>query len=755
MKFEWPKKENTAGRRRRRRISDWTARQRLRAAARVGAAAVTTAGDIVLAVLKILISAVLVLITAGLLFACIFAYYVKNSLTTDLNISLSDYSLSLSSTIWAYDDSGSPVELAVLQTDENRIWIDYEDIPKYFEEATVAIEDKRFYDHKGVDWYRTAGAFVNMFLGMKNDFGGSTITQQLLKNVTGKDEVTVQRKLVEIFQALDLEKTYIKSEIVEWYLNVVYFGEGAYGVAQAAQTYFGRDVDDLSLAQCASIIGITNNPSKYSPFISVDNNKSRTKTILYEMYDQGYISRDEYNEAVSEVENNELHFTRGENEIYQQEIYTYYVETVIRDVLHDMQTKLGLSEEAARQLLYYGGYQVYACIDTNVQAIVDAIYADTASLPQAYIKSSQILESACVVLDPYTGEIKALIGGVGEKNRNFGWNYATDAHRPAGSSIKPLASYGPAMDLGLITESTLVNDSPYIKLNGTYWYPRNSGGYDGIITIWDALVRSKNTVAAQIIDKLTPSVSFEYLVDRMGFDLVEADRDYAPLALGQFTNGVTVREMAQAYTAFPNDGWMNFARSYSLVTDSNGVTILDNGVKSNYVFSTDSARCLTEMLEAAAWYGTGYEAYLGYGKMPVAGKTGTTSDDYDRWFCGFSPYYVCAIWTGYDQPEAMYFSGNPAAKIWRRVMEQINAGLPVVQFSDPANRGYDTGIFGNLQVTPTPTAVPTPTPSPTPPPTPEPTDTPEPIPIGIGDGTDVVDMPGITVVIPIGSPEEP
>ncbi|MBR6114575.1 MAG: transglycosylase domain-containing protein [Oscillospiraceae bacterium] len=755
MKFEWPKKENTAGRRRRRRISDWTARQRLRAAARVGDAAVTTAGDIVLAVLKILISAVLVLITAGLLFACIFAYYVKNSLTTDLNISLSDYSLSLSSTIWAYDDSGSPVELAVLQTDENRIWIDYEDIPKYFEEATVAIEDKRFYDHKGVDWYRTAGAFVNMFLGMKNDFGGSTITQQLLKNVTGKDEVTVQRKLVEIFQALDLEKTYIKSEIVEWYLNVVYFGEGAYGVAQAAQTYFGRDVDDLSLAQCASIIGITNNPSKYSPFISVDNNKSRTKTILYEMYDQGYISRDEYNEAVSEVENNELHFTRGENEIYQQEIYTYYVETVIRDVLHDMQTKLGLSEEAARQLLYYGGYQVYACIDTNVQAIVDAIYADTASLPQAYIKSSQILESACVVLDPYTGEIKALIGGVGEKNRNFGWNYATDAHRPAGSSIKPLASYGPAMDLGLITESTLVNDSPYIKLNGTYWYPRNSGGYDGIITIWDALVRSKNTVAAQIIDKLTPSVSFEYLVDRMGFDLVEADRDYAPLALGQFTNGVTVREMAQAYTAFPNDGWMNFARSYSLVTDSNGVTILDNGVKSNYVFSTDSARCLTEMLEAAAWYGTGYEAYLGYGKMPVAGKTGTTSDDYDRWFCGFSPYYVCAIWTGYDQPEAMYFSGNPAAKIWRRVMEQINAGLPVVQFSDPANRGYDTGIFGNLQVTPTPTAVPTPTPSPTPPPTPEPTDTPEPIPIGIGDGTDVVDMPGITVVIPIGSPEEP
>ena len=280
------------------------------------------------------------------------------------------------------------------------------------------------------------------------------------------------------------------------------------------------------------------------------------------MYDQDYISHEEYTAAVAEVDNDELHFIRGENEVYQQEIYSYYVEMVIKDVLSDLQSRLGLSEAAARQLLYHGGYQIYACVDPFVQQVVDDIYTDPGSMPQPYYYSSQPLQSACMVIDPFTGEIKAIGGAIGEKDRNFGFNYAIDAHRPSGSSAKPLASYGPAMDLGLITESTLVDDSPDIQLRGTYWYPRNSGSsYDGIITIWDALVRSKNTVAAQIIDKLTPSVSFEYLTERMGFQLVEADRDYAPLALGQFTYGVTVREMAQAYTSFPNDGEMTYARS--------------------------------------------------------------------------------------------------------------------------------------------------------------------------------------------------
>ena len=718
-------------------LSGLRGKRALRTAAEVGEITATAVGDIVRLVVRVVVSVLLVLITAGLLFACIFAYYVKTSLTTDLNITLSDYALSLSSTIWAYNAEGTPTELAVLQSSEDRIWVDYEDIPEYMEHAAVAIEDKRFYDHKGVDWYRTAGAFVNMFLGMKNDFGGSTITQQLIKNITTEDDITVQRKLVEIFRALDLEKTYTKDEIMEWYLNVVYFGEGAYGVYMAADTYFGKDVQDLTLAQCASIIGITNNPSRYSPFASVENNSTRTKTILYEMYDQGYIDHAEYAAAIDEVDTEGLHFIRGENEVYQQEIYSYYVETVIADVLADLQSKLGLSEDAARQLLYHGGYQIYSCIDLNVQSVVDGVYTDTAALPQSWYWSEQPLRSACMIMDPYTGEIKAIGGDVGEKTRNFGWNYATDAHRPAGSSIKPISVYGPAMDLGLITQSTLVDDSDDIVLNGKpNWYPRNSGGvYSGVITIWDALVNSKNTVAAQILDKLTTSVSFEYLTERMGFNLPEVDRDYAPLALGQFTNGVTVREMTQAYSVFPNDGTMCYGRTYSLVTDINGNVILQNGMRTSSVFQPDTARCMTEMLEAAAWYGTGYEVYLGYGNMPVAGKTGTTTDDYDRWFCGFSPYYVCCVWTGYETPQSMYFSGNPAAQIWKRMMEPLNAALPIVDFNDPNSRGYSTGIFGDLEITPEPTDTPAPTEAPTPVPTmaptmePIPEVTPEPIPV--------------------------
>ena len=682
---------------------------------------------------RLLLTLVLVGVLCGCFCGIAFAFYVHTNINPSAKETASEISkglgLNLNSFIYTTDaETGEETVYETIKGRENREWVDSDKIPDNLKNAVVAIEDERFYKHHGVDWWRTLGAVKGWVLG-GDQYGGSTITQQLIKNVTTEDDVTVQRKLVEIFRALDLEKEYTKEEIMEWYLNVVYFGEGASGVQMAANTYFGKDVRDLTLAQCASIIGITNNPSRYSPFASVENNKKRTKTILYEMYDQDYISHEEYTAAVAEVDNDELHFIRGENEVYQQEIYSYYVEMVIKDVLSDLQSRLGLSEAAARQLLYHGGYQIYACVDPFVQQVVDDIYTDPDSMPQPYYYSSQPLQSACMVIDPFTGEIKAIGGAIGEKDRNFGFDYAIDAHRPSGSSAKPLASYGPAMDLGLITESTLVDDSPDIQLRGTYWYPRNSGSsYDGIITIWDALVRSKNTVAAQIIDKLTPSVSFEYLTERMGFQLVEADRDYAPLALGQFTYGVTVREMAQAYTSFPNDGEMTYARSYSLITDSNGNTVLENGMRTSHVFSVDTARCMTEMLEAAAWYGTGYEVYLGYGKMPVAGKTGTTSDDYDRWFCGFSPYYVTAVWTGYDSPAPMYYSGNPAAQIWRRIMSQINEPLPVIQFNDPTNRGYDTGIFGDLETTPEPTPVPTATPAPTEAPTPEPTVEPTPAP---------------------------
>ncbi len=268
--------------------------------ARAAGFTVDAATGIVSVVLKAIGSVLLVLLVSGLLFACVFAYYVKNFLTPQMDLSLEDYQLSESSTIWYQNPSGEYQELVTLAGQYKRIWVDYQDIPEDMVHALVAIEDKRFFQHKGVDWYRTSGAFVQMFAKMETSYGGSTITQQLIKNLTGKDEVTIQRKLGEIFGALELEKKYDKQEIMEWYLNAVYFGESCYGVQAAAQTYFGKDVQDLTLAECAAIVGITNKPTYYDPFYNEDNNKQRQLTILREMYEQEYIDYDTYRAACSE-----------------------------------------------------------------------------------------------------------------------------------------------------------------------------------------------------------------------------------------------------------------------------------------------------------------------------------------------------------------------------------------------------------------------------------------------------------------------
>ena len=465
-------------------------------AAQAADATVSVAGTI----LRVIGTIFLILLVTGLLFLCIFAYYVKNCLSTDLDVQLSDFTVSLSSSILYEDADGNWQNLTNLSSTENRVWVDYADIPKDMEHAAVAIEDKRFYKHKGVDWYRTTGAFINMFLSMKNDFGGSTITQQLIKNLTKQDDITVQRKLLEIFQALEFEKSYDKEEIMEWYLNIVYFGEGCNGVYTAAETYFGKEPKDLTLAECASIIGITNNPSKYDPFISRENNKTRQETILKQMYEQGWINKEQYDEAVAQ----ELVFVRSESDERTQTIYSYYAEAVINDVLNDLVEQKGVSRDTARTLLYSGGYQVYSCYDPSIQQAIDDVYTNLDNMPQRPSASGQQFESAIVIMDPYTGEIKGLSGGTGEKTINFGTNRATQSKRPPGSSIKPIATYGPAMELGLITQYTQVNDAADIKLTGTSWYPKNSGGGNyGVITIREALQRSLNTVSAQILDKLT------------------------------------------------------------------------------------------------------------------------------------------------------------------------------------------------------------------------------------------------------------
>ncbi|MDO4990414.1 MAG: PBP1A family penicillin-binding protein [Eubacteriales bacterium] len=669
------------------------ARQRVRKGLHLFGRAVNFVGDTaagtVGAVFKIIGTVLLILLVSGMLFACVFAYYVKTCLTPNLDLSLEDFKLNESSTIWYQDAAGEWRELVNLSGKEKRVWVDYDEIPWYMEKALVAIEDKRFYNHKGVDWYRTAGAFVEMFARMQTSYGGSTITQQLIKNLTGENEITIQRKLTEIFGALELEKKYDKREIMEWYLNAVYFGEGCWGVQTAAQTYFGKDVKDLSMAECAAIVGITNLPTYYDPFYNEENNKKRQETILWEMYDQGFIDHAQYEQA----KNEELTFTRTPGEEYTQEIMSYYTEMVIDDVIADLMKLKGIGRDTAKTLLYNGGYQIYCCLDTGVQACIDQIYTNLNAIP--YTRSEQQLQSAIVVMDPYDGRILGISGGVGEKTINFGLNRATGTYRSPGSSIKPIASYGPAVDLGLITPDTLVLDENNISLRGTSWFPQNDGGQNyGLVTIYSALQYSLNTVAAQIVDKLPmgPQTSYDYLTTRLGVtSLVPADCDYAPMALGQLTNGITVREMCQAYCAFVNDGIFTYGRSYSMVSDKQGNVVIDNAPNTIQAFKPNTAYTMTYMMQNGVEHGTGTEAALW--TVPVAGKTGTSGDYKDRWFVGCTPYYTAAVWTGYDTPEIIHVSGNPASQIWRKVMAPVHEGLGWKSFPYP-QLGGNTGIFG-------------------------------------------------------------
>lgn len=694
----------------------------VKAARTAGSAAV---GALSLA-LKIVVTALLVILTTGLLFVCIFAFYVKTTLVDDLDISLDDFSLSESSTV--YDINGDV--MATLSSGENRIWVDYEDIPEDLEHALVAIEDKRFYEHKGVDWYRTVGAIFSSFLG-SSSFGGSTITQQLIKNLTGDNEVTVQRKLVEIFRALEFEKKYDKEEIIEWYLNAVYFGEGCNGIYTAAQTYFGKEPSELTLAECASIVGIVNLPTYYSPFYSLENNKKRQETVLREMYEQGYITYDEYTQAVNE----ELVFTRSPSEVATTEIYSYYVEAVIDDVTADLMEVRGINYETATRLLYSGGYQIYTCCDSRIQEIAENYYKNLDNFPNVYPRTTQQLQSAIVIMDQYTGNIVAMVGGVGEKNANLILNRATDTTRAPGSSLKPLSVYAPGFDLGIITQNTKVMDgrpdSGEYTMDNISFYPRNTPAeYLGPITIRQGLVLSKNTVAMQILDKLGLETSYNYLEDNFGLTTL-VDQDYAPspLALGELTYGVTVREMTQAFSALANGGTFSESRTYSQVVDSNGNVVLDNPVQQRQAIRENAAWNVVDMMVGSANGGTSTSA--NFYTQEVAGKTGSSGNNRDRWFVGMTPYYVAAVWTGHDIPvdNGVTWS-NPACVIWRNIMQQVHEGLEYRRFTDPTSIGGDTQIFGDL-TTPTPTPTPTETPTPSASDTPDATLPPD-------DGEDIV-----------------
>lgn len=673
------------------------------------------------------------ILLAGTVSAAILYKKTKNYLEKDIipnaNYSLEGQTLNQSSFIYAKNkETGEYEELRQLAAVENRVWADYNEIPKTLIDACVAIEDKRFWEHDGVDWKRTLGASANMFLG-GDTFGGSTITQQLIKNLTQKDEVTVRRKLTEIFTALDFEKHHEKWEILEWYLNVIYLGEGAYGVKSAASVYFGKELNELTLKECACLVGITNNPYMYDPYLHPVANEKRTQTILAEMLAQGKISQREYNIAsaqelvlrnssaqtsmtctncrytddedlfeveVSETEDRYICPACGTDlgEVkHNYNYYTYFEDQVIMDVTRDLMEQYGYTEAVASQMVTTGGFIIYSTIDLDAQAAVDSVYGNLDNIPGTY--SDQQLQSGIVVIDNATGDIVALCGGVGEKTGSLVLDRATMSRRPTGSSIKPITVYGPALDLGLITPATAFEDSPAMQINGRDWPQNDSRTYSGWLVVNTGLTKSLNTISVKVLQRLTPQASYDFAKNKLGmYNLLEYDEnngnplsdiDYAPLALGQLTYGVTVREMANAFATFPNKGVFREARTYTKVVDMNGKVILDNTQETHQAMSEHAAWYLTYMLQNAVRSGTGTAAYMK--NTAAAGKTGTSSSNKDRWFSGYTPNYTASVWCGYDTPEEIRLKngGNPACTLWKDVMLILHEDIEYKDFEEPTD----------------------------------------------------------------------
>ena len=640
---------------------------------------------------KVFGTMVLVLFLTTLIFACLFALYVKNNLSAQVD-SIDGFTLDQTSVIY-YEDpkTGQDVVLRKLYGGANRTWVKYEDIPKNLIHACIAIEDKRFEDHQGVDWVTTLKACVKMFLG-RGEAGGSTITQQLVKNITGRDEVTVRRKLVEIFSALELEKKYTKKQIMELYLNVIALGENCEGVESASQVYFGKSVSELDLAECAALIGITNNPSIYDPYINPEKNKQRQEIILGEMLDQKYITQDQYDKAMAE----ELVFHNASGEKSgDEDYYSYFEDQVINDVVRDLGEKTGYETTIVRKMLMTGGYKIYSTLNPDVQAAVEEVYQNLDNIPAT--ASSQQLQSGIVVIDNKTGDVVAVAGGVGEKQGSLILNRATQSYLSPGSTIKPVSVYAPALELGLVTPATVMDDTPYSFTDARHW-PKNSDSvYRGLMNINEAVKHSINTIPVKLVAQMTPEYCFEFAKEKMGLSsLVSSyvnaagdtfsDIDLAPLAMGGLTKGVSVKAMAQAYASFANEGVWREARTYTKVVDADGKVVLDNTQQSHVAMKDMTAWYITYMLENTVESGSGTAAQIE--NMTVAGKTGTTTSDFDRWFAGYTPYYTGVVWCGYDDPEEVVLtdsSANPATVLWQKVMAKVHEGLANKEFNKPTN----------------------------------------------------------------------
>lgn len=642
-----------------------------------------------ISILRFIISLFIIgLITASLILFSMRMYVLSLS-DDNIVLNLSESKIALTSFIYVNDDNGMPQEYQRVFNSENRVWIDFKDIPKQMKDAIISIEDKRFYDHSGVDWVRTLGAVLNLLKGSQS-YGGSTLTQQLIKNITDDNEVSLTRKLREIFRAIHMEQRYSKDQILEAYLNIVNFGAGSRGVQAAANIYFNKNIESCSIAECAAIAGITQNPSAYNPLYYPEKNKKRRDIVLREMVEQEKISVDEYKAAQEESDNMTFDVFSDDdddNSNIVNPVRNWYVEALFRDVVNDLCVKYRIGKSAAENILLTSGLKIYCAMDQKAQSVAENAIKDSSVMPK---DTSVELGYVMMGLD---GRILATIGCREPKTGNLWYDRANVAKRQPGSTIKPISVYAPAIEIGAYNYSSLVPDEPLkIDMDGSgtirewpnNWYK----GYKGKVTLQWAIEKSANAPAAQVLNSISTHRSYEFLSQKLGFSSLDGNdaSSLSALSAGGTHVGVTVREMTAAFQIFGNGGKFFKPYTYFYVTDKDDNIILDNRNSIPIqAISSQSATIMNRLLRQVVVgpEGTGRGANIG--GWDVIGKTGTTNDDYDSWFIGVTPYAVSGIWIGYDNPKRI-METSAAVRTWKYIMSKFLEGKSLIDFN------FDSGV---------------------------------------------------------------
>ena len=596
------------------------------------------------------------------------------------------FDMRLSSTIYYTDKYGNLVEYDQFKSSEKRIWVDIEDVPKDMQHAFVAIEDERFYSHNGVDLKRTLGAAINVFVKGDSSYGGSSITQQLVKNITKDNERTSARKIREITRAIVLESKMDKNQILEMYMNSIYLSQGVHGVQAASNVYFGKDVSELSLAECACIAGITQYPTTYDPIVNPKNNKKKQLVVLGKMLELGYIDNEQYNEAASE----ELIFAKQSenNDDFTDDRQSYFADYIFEQAKADLIKEFEYTEQFAEDLLCNGGLKIYATVDPKIQNIMEEYYENDDNFPK--LGGSEMPQSAMVIMEPSTGEIKGIIGGRGEKEGSRVLNRASMSKRQPGSSIKPIAVYAPALEENVINLSSYIGNS---KLTIGDWTPKNSNGnYTAPVPVKTAVAWSYNIPAINTLKELGIDKSFDYLKNKLHVTSivdsvtrsgkVYSDKNLSSLALGGLTDGVTPLEMTAAYSALANGGTYIEPTSYTKIYDRNGRLFYEKKQEKTKAFSKETAFLTHQLLFGVTSQGTAAGTKIG--GNDTCGKTGTTDDNKDKWFMGYTPRYCAGVWFGFDKPRVVSTGTNPSVTIWKNIMTKIHDGLDDKTFKVPS-----------------------------------------------------------------------